>query len=50
VQWVKDLAVLQLWCRSKLWLRYDPCPGNFQMLQVWLKKKKKKRALITDTS
>ena len=22
--WVKDLALLQLWCRSQLWLRFDP--------------------------
>ena len=37
VQWVKDLALLQLW------LRFNPWPGNFHMLWVWRKKKKKKR-------
>ena len=42
-QWVKDLALLQLWCRSQLWLRIHPWPGNFQMLQEWQKKKKKKK-------
>ena len=32
VQWVKDpAALLQLWCRSPFWLRFDPWPGNFQM-------------------
>ena len=24
VQWVKDPALLQLWLRSQLWLRFDP--------------------------
>ena len=28
-QWVKDLALLQLWCRSQLQLGLDPWPGNF---------------------
>ena len=27
-QWVKDLALSQLWHRSQLWLRYDPWPRN----------------------
>ena len=27
-QWVKDLALLQLWCRSQLQLRSDPWPRN----------------------
>ena len=26
VQWVKDLALMQLWCRLKLGLRFDPWP------------------------
>ena len=29
--WVKDPALLQLWSRSKLWLGFDPQPGNFHM-------------------
>ena len=40
-QWVKALALPQLWYRSQLWLRFSPWPGNFHMLQVWLKKGKK---------
>ena len=28
VQWVKDLALPQLWLRSQLQLRSDPWPGN----------------------
>ena len=32
MQWVNDLALLQLWYRSQLWLRFDPWPGNFHML------------------
>ena len=39
VQWVKDLALPQLWCRLKLQLRVCPWPGNLHMLQVWMKKK-----------
>ena len=27
-QWVKDLALLQLWLRSHLWLGSDPWRGN----------------------
>ena len=38
-QWVKELALLKLWCRSQLW------PGNFQMPWVWLKKIKANPAL-----
>ena len=34
-QWVKDLALPQLWCRSQLKLRFDPWPRNFHMLLVW---------------
>ena len=47
VQWVKDLALLHLWCRVQLWLRFDPWPGNFHMLQVRPKKKKKKVLLYS---
>ena len=35
-QWVKDVALLQLWCRSQLWLRFDPWTRDYQ------KRKKKK--------
>ena len=31
-QWVKDPALLQLWCRSQMWLGFDCWPGNFHML------------------
>ena len=34
VQWVKDLALLQLWHRLHLQLGFDPLPGNFHMLWV----------------
>ena len=36
-QWVKDLVLLQLWCRSQLWLRFHSWLGNFCMLWVWSK-------------
>jgi len=36
-QWVKDLALLQLWCRLQLWLGFHPWPGNFRISQVQLK-------------
>ena len=38
-KWVKDSALLQLWCRLQLRLGFDPWPGNLHMLQVQLKKK-----------
>ena len=41
VQWVKGLALPQLWHRLQLWLRFDPLPENFHMLQVEQKKKKR---------
>ena len=39
-QWVKDLALPQLWHKSKLHLRFDPCPRNFLMMPVWTRKGK----------
>ena len=33
-QWVKDLALMQLWCRLQLQLPFDPWPQKFQMLPV----------------
>ena len=41
-QWVKDPALLQLWCRLQLQLQLDTWPKDFHMPQVWQKKKKKK--------
>ena len=40
-QWIKDLVLVQLWCRLQLWLGFDPWPGNVHMPWVWPKKKKK---------
>jgi len=38
-QWVKDPALLQLWRKLQLWLRFDPRLENFHMPQGWLEKK-----------
>ena len=32
---LKDLALLQLWSRSQLRLRFSPSPGSFHMLWMW---------------
>ena len=52
-QRIKELALLQLWHKSKLQLGFDPWSGNFHMLQIWPKnnppppkKKKPKRQKI----
>ena len=37
------MVLLQLQCRSQLWLRFNPWPGNFHMPLLWLFKKKKKK-------
>ena len=37
-QWVKDLALLQLWCRSQLHLRFDPWSRNSHV--PWVQPKK----------
>ena len=42
-QWVKDLALLQLWHKLQLWFRFSPWPRNFHMPWVQPLKKKKKR-------
>ena len=42
VRWVKDPALLQLWCSLQLWLRFGHWPRNFYMLWVQLKKRKKR--------
>ena len=39
-QWVKDPALLQLWHRSQLQLRFDPWPSNFHIALLQPKKKK----------
>ena len=40
MQWVKDLALLQLWCRSQLQLGFHSWPGNFTCRECSPKKKK----------
>ena len=42
-KWVKDLVLLQLWCRSKMQLGFDPWPGNFHMPLAWQKMEKGKK-------
>ena len=34
IQQVKDLALMQLRCRSQPWLRLNPCPRNFHVRRV----------------
>ena len=41
MQWVKDLALLQLQCRSQLGAGFDPWPNH--MLQVWPLEKSRRR-------
>ena len=41
-QWVKNPELLQLWPRSKLWLRFHPWPGKFHMPRARPLKKKTK--------
>ena len=41
-QWVKDPVLSLLWLRLLLWRRFDPWPRNFDMPQVWPKKKKER--------
>ena len=43
-QWVKDLALPQLWLRSRLWPGSDPWPGN----SICLGEAKKKKNVILD--
>ena len=42
-QWVKDLALPQLWNRLQLQLGFDPWPGNLHMRHPLKKKERKKR-------
>ena len=41
-QWVKDLALTQLWLGSQEWLGSDPWPGNSICYGAARKEKKKK--------
>ena len=50
VQWVKDLALMQLWCRLQLQLRFNPWPRNLHMLWVQPKKKEKIRLWLKTES
>ena len=43
LQWVKNLALLPLWCRSHMSLGFEIWSGNFHMPLVWPKKKNKLR-------
>ena len=45
-QQVKDLVLSLQWLRSLLWHGFNPWPGNFHMLQVQPKKKKKNEGKI----
>ena len=49
-QCIKDLALLWLWWRSYLWLRFNPWPGNFHMPQVQVKKKNKQEKSVRKAS
>ena len=49
-QWVKYLVLLQLWCRSQLWLGFDFCPRNFHMPQGVAKKQNKTKNKQTKTT
>ena len=42
-QWVHDPALPKLWHSSQLQLGFDSRPGNFHLLQVAEKEKKKKK-------
>ena len=46
-QWVKDLPLLWLWCRSKMWLTFDPWPENVPWICMihmpWVQPKEKKK-------
>ena len=46
VQWVKDLVLLELWCRLQLQLGFNPWPSNFHMHGCGQKKKKKKKVQV----
>ena len=41
-QRVKDPVMSQLWCRFQLQIRFDPCPVNFHMAGVAIKRKRER--------
>ena len=43
---LKDLMLLQMRHRSKLGLRFKPCPGNFHMPWVWPLNREETTALV----
>ena len=43
MQWIEDLALLQLWRRFQLLLRLDPWSGNFCIAMGAAEKGKKKK-------
>ena len=45
-QWLKDLALPQLWSRLKLQVGFSPWPGNFHMPLMRQKRKKKKKKVV----
>ena len=49
-QWVKDLALPKLQCRSQLWLRSDPWSWNSIWHRAAKKKKKKERKKAKNNS
>ena len=44
---LKALALVQLWCRSQLWLRSDPCPGNSICLRAAKKEEENRTTALT---
>ena len=42
-QWVKDLMLPQLWCRSQLWLRFNPLSREFPYAAGVAKKERKRK-------
>ena len=47
VQWFKDLALLQLWCRSQLLLEFDLWPGETSHAVVRPKKRSRLDKVLT---
>lgn len=45
-QWVKDMALPQLWHRSQLWIRFDPWLRNFQYATGAAKNEKNKQKTV----
>lgn len=38
-QWAKDPVLLQLWCRSQLWIRFSPWSRNFYIYATCMAEK-----------